>query len=589
MPLNSLGEKGEIMKKDWREFISQPTYGIKAEKNIYVPMRDEVRLAVDIFRPDARGKFPALLAIGAYGKELQKCLIPPQPLAKSAVWDGNIESGDTTEIVPRGYAHVLGDIRGSGDSEGEYPYMWSSQEGRDGYDLVEWIARQPWCDGNVGMIGYSYYGGIQLKTAIEQPPHLRAIAPGHVSADNYEHVYSGGIIGLFHYGIWDGRHGTSGYAAKNAVSKMVENLPKKEFEHRRQELLNHPDIRYYPNVCHLLYYPYKNPKFFDMLMNPFRNSYWKDKSIYPFYDKIKVPTYIIGKCAHDTGSFYDIYNGIKCPKRLVVKPLGSEERPWREDLDLLIRWYDHWLKGNDTGVMDEPPIKLFVMGTNQWRYEKKWPLPGIEWTKCFLRRWEGLSFASELYQPEPDCFLQQPLHLSNKRGSVKYITPPLPENLEVIGSVAIHFFASIDQDDTNWIVTLTDVAPTGAEIGLGKGYLKASHRALDPAKSKPYKPYHKHTKAEPVIPGEIYEYDVDLGIVSCVFTTGHRIKVTIESMESPRDPEMQIHYHPHLCSSKTTLHKIYRNREHQSYLILPVLSKKQKLVDIMSDDNFLGS
>ena len=190
---------------------------------------------------------------------------------------------------------------------------------------------------------------------------------------------------------------------------------------------------------------------------------------------------------------------------------------------------------------------------------------------------------------EPDCFLQQPLHLSNKRDSVKYISPPMSEDLEVIGPVALHFFASIDQDDTNWIVKLSDVAPTGAETRLGKGYLKASHRALDAGKSKPGRPYHPHTKeaVEPVKPGEMYEYDIALGVVTNVFKPGHRIKLEIESLESPRDPEMQIHYHPPLNSSRTTLHKIYRDREHQSYLMLPIAGKKPSLIEQLSDDNFL--
>src|SRR4030042_4333709 len=137
----------------------------------------------------------------------------------------------------------------------------------------------------------------------------------------------------------------------------------------------------------------------------------------------------------------------------------------------------------------------------------------------------------------------------------------MPENLEAIGPVALKLFASIDQDDANWIAKLYDVAPTGAQTRITKGYLKASHRALDPAKSQPQSPYHKHTKAEPVTPGKIYEYDINLSIITHVFKAGHLIKLEIESMESPRDPEMQIHYHPHLCSSKTTLHKIYRNKE----------------------------
>jgi predicted acyl esterase len=578
------------MNKNWRELISQPKYGIKVQREINVPMRDGVNLSVNVFLPDASGKFPALLAIGGYGKELQECLIPPQPQYRSAVWDGNIEAGDTTEIVPRGYVHVIGDVRGTGTSEGEYPGMWSQQEGMDGHDLVEWIAQQPWCDGNVGMIGYSYYGGMQLKVAIQQPPHLKAIFPSHIFADFYDMAYGGGVLSLFLYGLWDGRHGTSGCAPNNAVSKMMKTLPKEEFERRRQELLNHPDIKNYPNLFHLLHYPQKNPFFFDMVMNPYNGPYWQERSVYPYYDKIEVPTHCVGKLGVGSG-YWDIYNGIKSPhKKLLVKPHGPEERPWREDIEDLIRWHDHWLKGNDTGMMDEPPIKMFVPGINQWRYEKEWPLPNIEYTKCYLRRWEGLSFEPELYQDEPDCFLQQPLHLSTKRDSVIYVSPPLSEDLEVMGWAAFHFFASIDQDDAHFIARVSDVAPNGAEMSVGGGTLKASHRALDPEKSRPERPYHPHTResVETIKPGEIYEYNVSLGMMVNIFRAGHRIKLMIHSMVSPRDPDVQIHYHPLLNSSKTTLHKIYRNREYRSHLLLPVIPGKQGIpATTLRDDNFL--
>ncbi len=577
------------MKKDWRELISQPKYGIKVEKDVFIPARDGIRLAVNVYRPDARGKFPALFAMGGYGKELQELLIAPQPLYKSAVWDGNIEAGDTPNIVPRGYVHVIADARGIGESEGEYTGMAVQQEGKDGTDIIEWIAQQPWCDGNVGMIGYSYYGNMQLKVAIQQPPHLKAIFVSHLMTDFYrDAAYGGGVLRLFLYGLWDGRHGTSGHAPRNAVSLMMKTLPEEEFERRRNELLNHPDIQHYPNIYHLLKYPRKNPPFFDIVMNPFDGPFYHDKSIYPFFDKIKVPTFVVGKIGGARG-YWEVYNGIDTVKKLFVKPTGPEERPWREDIETILRWHDHWLKGNDTGIMDEPPIKMWVPGANKYRYEKEWPLKGIEYTNCYLRRWEGLSFEPELYQPEPDCFLQQPLHLSNKRDSVKYIGPTLPADLEVMGQGAIKLYASLDQDDTNWIIKLSDVAPTGGETPVARGWLKASHRALDSARSKPHDPYHPHTSAEPVKPGEINEYAIGLGYIVNVFKAGHRIKLEIESLESPRDPEMQIHYHPSLNSSKTTLHKIYRNKEYQSHLILPVISGKEAVLEIMSDDNFQSS
>lgn len=578
------------MSNDWRKRISQPQYSIRTEKNIMVPTRDGVSLAVNIYRPEADGKFPALLAMGGYGKELQEELIPPQPLLKSALWDGNIEAGDIPDIVPRGYIHVIADVRGVGHSEGEYAGMASTQEGKDGADIIEWIARQPWCDGNVGMIGYSYYGMTQLMTAAQQPPHLKAIFVSHVGADFYrDWVYVGGIVSLFFYGLWDGRHGTSGFAPKNAKSLAKKMMSADAFEKKRQEILGDPDIKNYPNTFHLMHYPDKNPWFFDMLMNPLDGPFWQDRSLYPFIEKINVPVYVVGKVAHESGGFWDVYAGIKTVKKFMVKPNGPEERPWREDLETIIRWHDHWLKGNDTGILDEPQVKLFIQGINQYRTMPDWPLPATEFVNFYLRRWENMNMVPELHQPYPDCYLQQPLFLSNKRDRVQYVSPPFPDVMESIGPAALKFYASIDTDDTNWIARLYDVAPSGQETALGKGYLKATHRAVDLAKSKPYLPFHPHDKVETVVPGEVYEYNIFLGNMTNIFLPGHRIKLVIDSMESPRDPEMQIHYHPRLPSSRITTHKIYRDKKFRSCLILPVQKLGQAVVEYMSDDNLLGA
>jgi len=565
------------MKKDWHELISQPKYGIKVERDVNVPMRDGVHLAINVFRPDAEGKFPALLSLSPYGKEVQELPLPPQPLDKSILWDGVIEAGDTEYIVSRGYAHIIGDLRGTGGSEGEYVGIFSKQEGEDGYDLVEWIAQQPWCDGNVGMVGYSYFGEVQLTVASEQPPHLKAIFPTGVLTDLYRALaYHGGVLCLFIYGLWDGRGGTSGLSPNNAVSAMMKELPKEEFESRRQEALKNPDIRHFPNLYHLLNCPQKNPIFVDFLLNPYDGPFYRGRSNYTRFDRIKIPVYVVGTWGHFFGAagHWALYSGINTPKKIMMKPRGFPTRPWREDMDVVIRWYDHWLKGADTGIMDESPIKLFISGINQWRYEQEWPLARTQWTKFYLNSWEELSPAPELYQDEPDCFLQQPLHLSTKRDSVKYLTSPLAEDLEVTGPAALHLFASIDQDDTNWIVKLIDADENGSELSLVTGYLKASHRAVDESKSTPWQPYHSHRSSEPVVPGEIYEYAIELVPTANVFRAGHRIKLEIGSMESPRDWEMVMHFHPHLCSSKTTVHKIYRDKEHQSHLLLPVIRSK---------------
>jgi putative CocE/NonD family hydrolase len=149
----------------------------------------------------------------------------------------------------------------------------------------------------------------------------------------------------------------------------------------------------------------------------------------------------------------------------------------------------------------------------------------------------------------------------------------MSKDMEAIGPVALYFYASIDTDDTNWIVELRDVGGDGSEQIVAKGYLRASHRALDESKSKPLQPYHPHTGSQPVVPNEIYEYAIEMAPIAAVFRAGHRIELIIKSMESPREPEMLTHFHPTLPSSRRTLHTIYRDKMHPSYLLLPVIPR----------------
>jgi predicted acyl esterase len=571
--------------RDWHGLISQPKYKIETEKDVYVPLRDGVHLAVDVYRPDASGKFPALLALSPYGKELQELARTFLPQSRpNSLWDGCIEAGDMNYIVPRGYVHVIADSRGTGHSEGEYAGVsgiGGFEEGEDGYDLVEWIAQQPWCDGNVGMIGISYYACVQIQTAAERPPHLKAIFPWGGAFDTYRMNYHGGIFWVMLRSAIDGRGGDSGFASGNIKSRTMLDLTKEEFQRRLEERLSDPDIKNYPNFYHLLNYPEKSPAFLDLLLNPYDGPfYWKGVASRRF-DKVDVPVFtgVNWGRAWFVEESLNCYLGVNGPKKLLMMPFPPMiDRPFHELHDVIIRWYDHWLKGINTGMMDEPPIKIFVGGVNQMRHEQEWPLARTKWTEFYLRPRNRLSPEPEPMEVDcapPDGFFQASPVVSDVVQSVKYASLQLAEDMEVTGPLALYLCASIDSDDTNWMVKISDVDPLGNKMEISTGWLKASHRELDEGKSTPWRPSHPHTRSIPVPPGEIIEYAIPIGATANVFRAGHRIELEIKSVESTSDPSLALLAPDsfHLNSSRSTTHKIYRDRVHQSRLLLPVIPK----------------
>lgn len=550
-------------------------YGLKAERNVLVKMRDGDSLAADIFRPDLEGKFPALVSVSPYGKEKQSLPIPPQ-VPEAPLYNPGIEAGDPEYLVSRGYAHVIADLRGSGKSEGEYRGWMSRQEAEDGHDLVEWVASQPWCDGNVGMSGISYYGAIQLSVAAQQPPHLKAIMPFNAPADFYrECTHHGGIVQTFFLHLY----GNSIRA--NAVSVTLKDEPPDKVKLLVEAASADPDIRMYPDICAIVENPKRIPCFFDVLVNPTDGPFYWERSAYPHYAKIRIPCYFSSGWwayahMHLRGVIQN-YLGIDAPKKLMINRPTVLECPLpREFNEETVRWYDYWLKGIDTGIMDEPPIKIFVCGANHWRFEHEWPLRRTRWTKYYLRRWQRLGTEPELSPGRPDCFVQQPPDETLAINSVNYVTPPMSEDVEVTGPIVLNLYASIDAEDTNWIVALKDVAPDGSELELSRGWLKASHREIDESKSAPWGPYHPHTKPEPVAPGEIVDYAIELSPISNVFKASHRIKIAIASMDHAKalvpPPAIGSSHLPyHICSSRTTLHRIFHDEAYPSHLLLPVI------------------
>jgi len=565
------------------------------ERDVMVPMRDGVRLCIDTCRPDAPGKFPALLAFSLFNKDMQTPDfaegLPPQP-SWSRLWCGPIEAGDTEYLVSRGYVHVIGGMRGGGKSEGGGSPAW------DLYDLIEWIAQQPWCDGNVGMIGISAFAAAQFMAAMQQPPHLKAIFPfdpggAYGGITGFRGFYPGGVLHTFMYILFDMMVDTGVTDRPETLSREAERLWK--------EAMNNPDYRMYPNIYNVLSMKGQHmPDYFSLLIDPFDKEETV-KSTEEGFEKIEIPVYTgAGWYAYGISHLQgaqDWYNGIKVPKKLMFIGHTFLDRPFRSFHDEILRWYDYWLKGKDTGIMDEPPVKFWVMGANEWHYANDWPLPETRWTKVYLHSWERLR--EEPFTPssrdgykEPDAFVQMPPTQTNTIQGLRYMTDPLPEDILVAGPIALHLYASIDQEDTNWIVTLKDVGPDESvrterdeecelptdlpERELTRGWLKASHRAVDPERSKPWKPWHPLTRKawKPVVPGEINEYEIKILSTANLFKKGHRICLDITSLDLASGTgglHSPVYMPYHICSSKTTVHKIYHNEKYPSHLLLPVI------------------
>lgn len=565
--------------------MSQPVHSsFTTQRDVMISTRDGTKLAADVHRPDTAGKLPALVAFQPFGKDHEEMAMYFPPQARpNPLWDGTLEGGDTKYLVSRGYAHVIVDARGTGASDGVYDSWMGSgggHEGPDAADAIEWVAEQPWCDGNVGMVGVSYLSAMQALAAAQQPPHLKAIFGEGGHYDPYEFIYQGGIMWLMGRAAMEGRGGDGSIAYKDPKSFLKTTLSPEEFERRVRERLEDPDVRYYPNFHQILRYPDSHPIWLDFILSPLDGEfYWAEGKVHDRFGKIEIPAHFgaqLGRGWVIDGTI-DAYLGARGPKKLTLRPPPPmQERPFHQFHDEMVRWYDHWLKGNDTGMLDEAPIQIYLQGANVWLAESEYPLPGTEWRDFFLRSRNRLLIDPEPFETAsvpPDGFYQAPLHVTDASTSVTYTTPPFAEDTTMIGPGAFYLYASIDTEDTNWIVTINDVAPDGRKTPLTTGWLKASHRQLDRERSEPGSPRHPHTRAEPVSPDEIVEYAIRIYPLANMFRKGHSMELVIKSIEAPGDvsgllPPDSIH----LNSARATTHKIFRDSEYQSRLVLPVVS-----------------
>ena len=321
---------------------------IHIRKDLRIPMRDGIELAADAYEGVDGKPRPALVALSPYGKELQALALTTPPQRRpSPMWDGCIEAGDIARIVSEDYVHVIGDLRGSGASEGEHIGNYNAggvSLGLDAYDFIEWVAAQPWCDGNVGMVGISYFGSMQVLAAAERPPHLKAIYVSGGHYDFYETTYHGGIMWFMPRARpVKVAAGDSGWAfTDNVKSRMLETYSPEEVEKRVAERLQDPDVAAWPNLVHVLNYPKNHEAWFDIVMNELDGDWYEERNPITLAPNIDIPVYLQidqGRGWTMDGTI-ELFDALKGPKKLDIGPyppmqVAPLHRRARQDVPLV--------------------------------------------------------------------------------------------------------------------------------------------------------------------------------------------------------------------------------------------------------------
>ena len=520
---------------------------IRVDSNVAVPMRDSVKLYADVYRPVRSGKYPVLVVRTPYGKQ------------REGIHETLIK------FAQRGYAVLVQDVRGRFESEGKWdPFRY---EAEDGYDTVEWAAKQPWSNGKVGMEGGSYLGNVQWQAAAQTPPSLVAIFPTVASTSLYHNTwFHGGAFKLalaFGWGV-----------VRNPRRVMYP-------QHWHTEPYV-PDEWRYENLFWRL--PLKSidvassdqpvPHFRDWITHQSYDDYWKRISVEEKFDRVKVPV-------HVHGGWYDLLlggtlNGFTGMRKQGSTPVARKESkmvvgPWGHgptqkfgDVDFgpdamrilferNLRWFDHYLKGDDNGIDREPPVEIFYMGINRWVHHNDWPVPGTRFTPFYLSsggrantvRGDGILSNEKPSVTPSDHFTYDPnnpvpTHGGNdccgapipagpvdqrrieaRNDVLVYTSPILKEPFAIAGPVKMKLYAATDGPDTDFFIKLVDVHPNGFAMNVAEGILRARFRkGLD--------------RMELLKPGESYEFEIDMRGTANVFRPGHRIRVDVTSSNFPQ-------------------------------------------------------
>jgi uncharacterized protein len=551
--------------------LSRPTFDMDAQFDVAVRMRDGVELRADIHRPAAPGRYPVLVSASPYPRQIQNLGAPL----------GFLEAGARDFFVPRGYVHVIANVRGTGGSGGTFGFF-DAQERQDMHDLVQWAGEQSWSDGNVGMVGISYFAMTQLEAAVEQPAHLKAIFPVAASIDLYEAAVHNGLAStsfLTPYLSMIGAtsaHGSAFY--RNRFVDFVGRILKTPAIHKRFETINGEAA--IAALKGLLKLPHDPHPWDDLwracvVEHQTRDPWWEERSLLPLLERVQVPVYL--GCDWDNvpmhlPSTFRAWHGLTNSPAVRVAMLGEHGLAWPwESLHVeALAWFDYWLKGHDTGILEGDPIRYWMAGAEEWRTSDRWPPARTElreFSLCAdgtLGAEEGTPGTRQLFAFGQGLNRHGPSPV-DPASSLTWTSAALEHDLDVAGDAEIELDAICTAPDTAWIVLLQDVDPSGNAQNVTAGFLRASLREIDEQQSQPGSPVLPCKRFEAVPVGESVRYRIPFVVTARRLRAGHRIRLLITSDDQNPDFPAMLNFR-HASVGSNTVNTI----ESSSRLLLPV-------------------